>query len=552
MPVRLRLLPCFVVALAALASLARAGDKLEKDQKKWLDSVRAIVLPEEEKVYRDLKKEDRAEFQKIFWARRDPDLETPDNEFQAQHLTQAAEADKRYRVAGRSGSATDCGRVFLLLGEPNDVKQEADEAEESVGPRRPETWTYRDRPGMTFKGGQIQISFDEECQLPQGGRFGEQLAQLAARKIGNPNIDYQVSNGRLTKKLADLLPKPNPAQALLKQPRTDFSLKCEPKLSIRGAAGAGTYVAVLAQGDAASLKTDDVGGKKQALVTVVANAIDGAGKSAASSPTQEVTAEVRADGSFVVSSALVLRPGKYAINVAVLQEATQKGSAVSLPMDVPDLAGEELTASDVVIALDIRDQATRDAKNPLGAFFLGSTQIVPQFGNLFTKQDSLQVLALVYGLSTRSGGLITLSKYGSAATGMSYPTVRHLLGRDGEETARSQADGITTVSYQWKNEDASSMSATFQDGVLTTKAQAGLAELTADGSAATAQFTILKDGRARMGSPELYYDTPDAAPGVGPIPLEKFEPGAYVVRLRVVDKVAQQEITKEMAFEVKP
>jgi hypothetical protein len=109
-----------------------------------------------------------------------------------------------------------------------------------------------------------------------------------------------------------------------------------------------------------------------------------------------------------------------------------------------------------------------------------------------------------------------------------------------------------TVSYQWKNEDGSSMSATFQDGVLTTKGQAGLAELTADGAAATAQFTILKDGRARMGSPELYYDTPDAAPGVGPIPLEKFDPGAYAVRLRVVDKVAQKEITKEMVFEVKP
>jgi hypothetical protein len=108
------------------------------------------------------------------------------------------------------------------------------------------------------------------------------------------------------------------------------------------------------------------------------------------------------------------------------------------------------------------------------------------------------------------------------------------------------------VVYQWRNENGSNMSATFQDGELTTKAQAGLAELTADETSATAQFTILKDGRARTGSQELYYDTPDAAPGVGPVPLEKFEPGAYTVRLRVVDKVTQKEITKEASFEVKP
>ena len=45
------------LAMAALV-LAPAGaraDKLDKDDKKWLDEVRPIMLPEEEKAYRDLK-----------------------------------------------------------------------------------------------------------------------------------------------------------------------------------------------------------------------------------------------------------------------------------------------------------------------------------------------------------------------------------------------------------------------------------------------------------------------------------------------------------------
>src|SRR3954467_6647755 len=109
----------------ALAPAAARADKLDKDDKKWLDDVRPIMLPEEEKTYRDLKdKADRLEFQKIFWARRDPDLDTPDNEFQASYTAARAEADQQFRVAGQPGSMTDCGRVYLLLGKPDEMKQD--------------------------------------------------------------------------------------------------------------------------------------------------------------------------------------------------------------------------------------------------------------------------------------------------------------------------------------------------------------------------------------------------------------------------------------------
>src|SRR4026209_1960578 len=102
--------PTLALALAvlSLAPAAARADKLDKEDKKWLDEVRPLMLPDEEKTFRDLKdKGDRAEFQKIFWARRDPALDTPDNEYQAAYNTERAEVDRQFRVAGQSGSLTD-------------------------------------------------------------------------------------------------------------------------------------------------------------------------------------------------------------------------------------------------------------------------------------------------------------------------------------------------------------------------------------------------------------------------------------------------------------
>src|SRR5262245_19938438 len=182
----LRLKLGLAVALLSLAPASARADKLDKEDKKWLDEVRPLVLPDEEKTFRDLKdKADRLEFEKIFWARRDPDLDTPENEFQATYNSARAEVDRQFMVGGTAGSLTDCGGVYLLLGKSDDMKQ--DKVSGDVPSLRPsEIWTYRDRPGQTFAGGQVQIQFEKDCQLPQGARLGEQLNRVAQDRILHP------------------------------------------------------------------------------------------------------------------------------------------------------------------------------------------------------------------------------------------------------------------------------------------------------------------------------------------------------------------------------
>ena len=56
----------------------------------------------------------------------------------------------------------------------------------------------------------------------------------------------------------------------------------------------------------------------------------------------------------------------------------------------------------------------------------------------------------------------------------------------------------------------------------------------------------------RPGAAEPDRDRGRAAPSVGPIPLAGYEPGKYVVQLKVTDNVAKKDLVQEAPLEVLP
>jgi len=457
----------------ALPGVAR-GQKLDKEDKVFLDGVRPLMLSDEEKTYRGLKdKADRVEFQKVFWARRDPDLETPQNEYQLEYQALKAEADKLIRIPGRDAASTDCGRVYILLGKPDEVQK--DPAGESPALRQPETWTYRDRPGQKFEGGKAQIGFDQECKAPPG--FVDQLNRLAEAKILHPNIDYRVKDGRLTK-LVDLLPKPSPAQTLLKEPRQDFPVAAQ--VSYLKVQDGGSAVLGLVGGDASALTAADAGGKKVVKVVVAAQAVGEDGKVAAFAE-EPRTAEVAADGSFAASFRMGLKPGKYTLKAAALDEKSGKGSLSTTPIEVPDLNTGTLSMASLMIVRgvdELPENAPEDSRNAYAAFLLGRLRLLPYFGGVLTKKDAPSFFYQFYDLK-----------------------VDPLTGK---------ASGV-------------------------------------------ASLTVLKEGKTVVAkAPDQPFDQPVGGTMVGPVPLDKYEPGSYVVQLKVTDKVAGKEKIQEVRFELKP
>jgi GWxTD domain-containing protein len=429
-----------LLTLVLLPAGLAAGQKLDKDDKSFLDAVRPILLTDEEKVFKDLKqKSDRLEFQKIFWARRDPDLATAENEYQKEYEKARAEADLAYRVPGQSGAATDCGRVFILLGKPDSVRQE-DTA--NAGLRVPETWTYKDRPGQTFQGGKAVIAFDADCRAPAG--LAAQLDRIAAAKVVQPNIDYRFGkDGRLVK-LADLLPKDTPARALVKQPRQDFELAA--RAFYLKVADGGTALVGLVQGDASGLSVSERAGNKTVSLDVAASALAGDGREAGWTE-QAVTAPVGADGRFLASFKIGLQPGSYTLKAGAVDAKSGKGSLASLPIEVPNLSKVEATATGdthpvpsaapLLIVSDIEDLpegAPADPQNAFSAFVLGHARLHPDFGTTFKTSDQASIFYQVYDLNT------------DPASGQADAVATLTILRDGKTpVARSQSQITTSV-----------------------------------------------------------------------------------------------------------
>ena len=156
---------------------------------------------------------DRREFQKIFWARRDPTPGTPANEFEDNVRAVWKHADDLFSYPNQKGSETGCGQVLALLGRPEEYLGKGDvprqpsvdvtgrggrELPAAPGPgrpfdntaylregstREPETWVYRDRPGLpyTFTGAELRIAFDSECRFAEGGILAEDLRPRRGR-----------------------------------------------------------------------------------------------------------------------------------------------------------------------------------------------------------------------------------------------------------------------------------------------------------------------------------------------------------------------------------
>lgn len=115
-----------IVLLGAFASAASAA--LSKEYADFAKGSAQLLLTKEEvSEWKSVQTDDQAKaFIEKFWARRDPTPGTPVNEFRDSFDTRAKIADERFHTAKLAGSATDRGKVFMVLGGPTKLRRSRD------------------------------------------------------------------------------------------------------------------------------------------------------------------------------------------------------------------------------------------------------------------------------------------------------------------------------------------------------------------------------------------------------------------------------------------
>ena len=198
------------IAFASLITLSffipamPAQTELPPQHTKWLEEeVVYIITRTERDVFLKLTTDrERDLFIEAFWRHRDPTPGTPENEFRTEHFRRLSHANQFFgRGTPKPGWRTDRGRVYIILGEPNDIQRF--EGKTQTYPA--EVWFYQDKADLGLPPGFHLVFFQKggigEYELYSPARDGPQA--LLTDQDFDP-IDYAAAYQKLRELEPDL------------------------------------------------------------------------------------------------------------------------------------------------------------------------------------------------------------------------------------------------------------------------------------------------------------------------------------------------------------
>jgi GWxTD domain-containing protein len=144
--------------------------ELKGEYKKWVDEdVRWIITDQELQAFKSLSNdEERDQFIENFWLRRNPNPDSPENEYREEHYARIAYANEHF-AAGKPGWKTDRGHIYIAFGKADNIDSHPsggsyDRPMEEGGGNTStfpfEIWHYRYLEGI---GDNIDIEFVDSC-----------------------------------------------------------------------------------------------------------------------------------------------------------------------------------------------------------------------------------------------------------------------------------------------------------------------------------------------------------------------------------------------------
>ena len=402
LPMAARPLDGLAAARSAARTAAQKGADFDAPNAGWREGpVRYLMTKDEDDLFRRLKTDDeRTGFIQRFWARRDPDSSTPDNEYRTLFYHRVEEVAQLFATEStKPGWKTDRGKMFIMLGPPDEI----DFGPNPTSPPEVIIWTYRNPPPGTGASPNTEVRFVRD----QSGEY---------RHTAGLRLFF--SDTAMSSALA--------TQAMMVKSLPDTHVTIEggatpgPEATGRTAASASpfrTHADFFRSGEGRTLTVltlwaDEPPIKEGASplpapveASVRLTAEEG---EIAATPTGGATnlragqGELARDGTGarIFQGGVSLRPGRYAVTWSVTRRGEPSPSPFRQTIVVPAFADGALEIGPIVLAAHLDRLEAKPSPEYTAPFLLGRLRVVPRLDDRFGQGEELAFFYQVLNGST--------------------------------------------------------------------------------------------------------------------------------------------------------
>jgi GWxTD domain-containing protein len=418
-------------------------NELDSQYKKWLnEDVVYIITPEERSAFLHLStNEERESFIENFWARRNPDPDSPENTFKEEHYRRIAYANEHY-ASGIPGWKTDRGRIYIMWGPPDETDSHPSggtyerppeegggetttypfedwryrylegigenviiefvdptmtgEYHLTMDPSEKDALTYVPGAGLTMAEEMGLASKTQRFQNTDGTHMGEALG-------GQPESYNEFSRLDLYAKIQQAPPvKFKDLEAVVTSRLVKDQVKFDYRFDFLRITSDTVLVPITVQIPTRQLSFLEKDGVETATLNLFARITTLSGRIVQTfedTLTNQVPASILQQSlatSQIYQKAIPLSPGLYRLDIVVKDTTSQNVGVVNTRLAVPQFHDDELSSSSLILADEINPVSVKDIG--LGQFVLGDVKVRPKLDGLFTSNQPMGVFLQVYNL----------------------------------------------------------------------------------------------------------------------------------------------------------
>jgi len=429
---------------AKAASDRKLLKELDTPYRRWLDEdVVYLITPDEKKAFLRLStNEEREQFIEMFWQKRNPSPESPENGFKEEHYRRIAYANARF-ASGLPGWRTDRGRMYIVFGPPDErdshpsggaYERPPEEGGGSTTTYPFEDWRYRHIDGIgddiniefvdTTWSGEYHLTMDpcEKDALAHTATGGAAMTEISgdstrAQRFSNNNgttcaksmMFDPIDPREFTRieQFAAVLSTPklkNPEMAALVTSRVLRSqLTFDYELSYLRVTSDTVLVPITVQIANRQLTWESKDGVHSAVLSVYGRVSSLTGKAiqtfedTLNRDFPDSLAEESRQGLSIYQKAVPLRPGLYRLDLVLKDVKSGNVGVQSVRLAVPRYDYEKLSASSLLLADQMEQVSSKQVG--LGQFVIGDAKVRPRVNQVFTDAERMNVYLQIYNLA---------------------------------------------------------------------------------------------------------------------------------------------------------